>query len=108
MFGLSEKAVYAPTESPVKVTVLEYVPADGERLERLLSLPLDKMLAAAGQKGIPAAVPVGHCRLELCQSEDNQFCALQLFRYSDFKYTAAFDARFFEGKEAEAVTKLFR
>ena len=51
LFGLSQKAVYVPTQSPVKANVYEYAPADGERMERLLCLPLDKMALELKAKG---------------------------------------------------------
>jgi len=48
----------------------------------------------------------GHFRLEFCLSDDHQFCALQLFRFSDFQYKPVFEPRFYEGKDAEYVTQL--
>ena len=36
----STKAVYEPTQSPMKPIVLEYTPTSGERLIHLLCLPL--------------------------------------------------------------------
>lgn len=103
----STKALYTPTMSPVKVSVLEYAPAEGERMERLLRLPLDKMAAEISQKGKPMPTPVGHFRLEIGQSEDGQFCALQLFRFVDFKNQAVTEPQFYEGQQAEVVLKLF-
>lgn len=103
----SKKAVYTPTQSPVKVMVLDYTPTEGERLERLLNMPLDKMEADIQQKGAPKTAPIGHYRLEVCLSEDRQFCALQLFRFVDFKNSPVFEPRFYEGKDVEAVAKLF-
>lgn len=106
LFGLSQKAVYVPTQSPVKAIVNEYAPADGERLERLLDLPLDKLATTLASKGAPKPVPIGHFRLEACLSDDCQFCALQLLRFVDFKYSPAFESRFYEGKDAETIAKL--
>ena len=107
LFGLSQKAVYVPTQSPVKANVYEYAPADGERMERLLCLPLDKMALELKAKGAPKPAAIGHFRLEVCLSDDHQFCALQLFRFVDFKYNPAFEPRFFEGKDAETIAQLF-
>ena len=107
LFGLSQKAIYVPTQSPVKANVYEYAPAEGERLERLLNLPLDKMGQELQAKGAPKAAAIGHFRLEVCLSDDRQFCALQLFRFVDFKYSAAFEPRFYEGKDVETIAKLF-
>ena len=102
----STKAVYTPTQSPVKVMVLEYAPSEGERLERLFSLSPDKMAAEIEQKGKPQPAAIGHFRLEVCLSADGQFCALQLFRFADFKNNAVFEPRFYEGHDAEAVAAL--
>ena len=102
----STKAVYEPTQSIVKPIVLEYTPTSGEYLAHLLSLPLDKMAEQIKQKGKPATAPIGHFHLEVCLSDDHQFCALQLFRFMDFSYTPVFEPRFYEGKEVESIVKL--
>ena len=103
----SKKAVYTPTQSPVKVMILEYTPTEGERLVRLLDMPLDKMVADIQQKGAPKPAPIGHYRLEVCLSEDRQFCAIQLFRFVDFQYSSVFDPSFYEGKDVEMIAQLF-
>ena len=102
----STKAIYTPTQSQVKAIILEYTPTEGERVERLLDMPLDKMAADIQQNGKPAAGANGHFRLELCLSDDRQFCALQLFRFGDFQYKPVFEPRFYEGKDAEYITQL--
>ena len=96
----STKAIYTPTQSAVKVNVLEYVPAEGERIERLLNMPVSKMGDELDQKGM------GHYRLELCLSADQQFCALQLFRFTDFQNQPVTEPRFYEGSEAATFAKL--
>lgn len=102
----STKAIYTPTQSQVRSIVLEYTPSEGERMERLLDMPLDKMAADIQEKGKPVAGANGHFRLEFCLSDDHQFCALQLFRFSDFQYKPVFEPRFYEGKDAEYITQL--
>ena len=102
----STKAIYTPTQSQAKTIILEYTPTEGERVERLLDMPLDKMAADIQQNGKPAAGANGHFRLELCLSDDRQFCALQLFRFGDFQYKPVFEPRFYEGKDAEYITQL--
>ena len=102
----STKVIYTPTQSLAKAVILEYTPSEGERVERLLAMPLDKMAADIRQKGKPADGDNGHFRLELCLSDDRQFCALQLFRYGDFKYVPVFEPRFYEGKDVESITLL--
>ena len=102
----STKAIYTPTQSLAKAIILEYTPTEGERVARLLDMPLDKMAADIQQKGKPATGANGNFRLELCLSDDRQFCALQLFRFADFQYKPVFEPRFYEGKDAEAVALL--
>lgn len=102
----STKAIYTPTGSPVKVIVLEYSPSDGENVGRLLDMPLDKMVADIEHKGKPATGANGNFRLEVCLSDDHQFCALQLFRFADFSYRPLFEPRFNEDKDVEYIIKL--
>ena len=102
----STKAIYTPTQSLAKAIILEYSPSEGERVARLLDMPLDKMAAEIQQKGKPVAGVNGNFRLELCLSDDRQFCAVQLLRFGDFQYKPVFDPRFYEGKDVEPFTKL--
>ena len=102
----STKAVYTPTQSQAKAIILEYSPSEGERVVRLLDMPLDKMAAEIQEKGKPVAGANGNFRLELCLSDDRQFCALQLLRFGDFQYKSVFGPRFYEGKDAESVALL--
>ena len=102
----STKAIYTPTQSPAKTIILEYSPSEGERVAHLLDMPLDKMAAEIQQKGKPATGANGNFRLELCLSDDRQFCAVQLLRFGDFQYKPVFDPRFYEGKDVEPFTKL--
>ena len=102
----STKAIYTPTGSPVKAIALEYSPSEGENVQRLLDLPLDKMAADIEQKGKPQAGVNGNFRLEVCLSDDHQFCALQLFRFTDLSYHPLFEPRFYEGWDVEYIAKL--
>ena len=103
----SKKAIYAPTQSAVQVMVFDYAPAEGERLASLLEMPLDKMVADIERHGAPKPVPIGHYRFEVCLSDDRQFCAIQLFRFVDFKNAPVSEARFYEGNDVEAIARLF-
>lgn len=103
----STKAIYTPTGSTVKAMVLEYSPSEGEKVKRLLDMPLDKMTADIEQKGKPKTGVNDNFRLEVCLSDDHQFCALQLFRFADFSYHPFYEPRFYEGTDVEYITKLF-
>ena len=106
LFGLITKAVYTPTNSPIKVATYDYSPTEGARMEQLLNMPLDKMENELNAKGKPKAAPIGHFHLEVCMSEDREFCAIQLFRFVNFKYSTATEPRFYHDKEAKAVLRL--
>jgi len=102
----STKAVYTPTQSRVKAVILEYSPSEGERIARLLEMPIDKMADDIQQKGKPVEGANGNYRMEFCLSDDRQFCALQLFRFGDFKYKPIFEPRFYEGKDVGVIAQL--
>ncbi|MBR1484400.1 MAG: hypothetical protein IJ612_01750 [Prevotella sp.] len=102
----SQKAVYTPTQSVLKVFVQEYPAAEGERLERLLDMAPAKMAADIASKGKPAPSAIGQYRLEVCLSDDGQFCAAQLFRFIDFKYHPANELIICEGDGVAAIAQL--
>ena len=102
----STKVIYTPTQSQIMAYILEYGPSEGERVERLLEMPFDKMAADIVQKGKPVTGANGNFRLELCLSDDHQFCGLQLFRFGDFKYNPVFEPRFYEGKHVQIIAQL--
>ena len=102
----STKIIYTPTQSRVNVIIQENSPTEGERLERLLNMPLDRMAGEIQQNGKPTPAQIGHYRLEACLSDDHQFCALQLFRFVDFKNNAVFEPRIYEGIDAERIAQI--
>ena len=105
-FGLIQSVIYEPSGSPVEIVVQDYSPDDGERLEKLLFLPLERLKSEIESKGKPARTAIGNFRLEACLSRDHRFCALQLFRFVDFNYAPATEPLFYEGEAAETIVKL--
>lgn len=106
-FGLSQQVIYVPTGSRIKAVMQEYSAEEGGRMEKLLALPPDKLQAELASKGKPATTAVGNFQLQACVSADRQFCAIQLFRFSDLMYHPLGEPRFFEGKEATAISSTF-
>ena len=102
----SSKVIYAPTGSPVRAIIHEYTPTEGDYLISLLSLPLDKLPDELRRKGKPVPGSNGHYHLEACLSDDRQFCTLQLFRFVDFKNSAVFEPRIYEGIDAERIAQI--
>ena len=105
-FGLSQKVIYAPTESRVKAIIQEYSTDEGRNLEKLLSLPLEKLANVLASTSIPAPTAVGNYQLQACVSDDHEFCAVQLFRFADLMYHPLSDPLFCEGQVAKALAKL--
>lgn len=105
-FGLCQKVIYTPTNSQVKAVIQEYSADEGVRLEQLLSLPTDKLESELASKGKPVITSVGNYQIQACVSDDRQFCAVQLFRFYEFVYHPLGEPRFFEGKEAETISKI--
>ena len=99
----SQKAIYAPTSSPLYIHVAEYTPTEGEHLERLLRLPLSQLADELKAKGTPRSAAVGQYRLEAAVSSDGRFTALQLFRFNNFNYSAASDLLTAEGNDAQLL-----
>lgn len=104
----STKVLYTPTGSRVRVSVYEYTPTEGAYLISLLDTPLDKLPDELRQKGKPTPGSNGHFHLEVCLSEDRRFCALQVFRYGDFRYSAIGEPRFYEGDDARTVAQILQ
>jgi len=102
----SQKVYYQLTQSELVANVLEYAPEAGARLEQLLALPHEKMLAELQQHGSPKSTPVGQYRLEAVQSRDGHFAAVQLFRFADFVYHKASEPIICEGNDVAIISLL--
>lgn len=105
-FGLCQKVVYVPTGSRVKVVKQEYRREEGERLERLLAMPIANLETELASKDKPMPTAVGYYRLQACVSDDRRFCAVQLFSFYNLMYHPLGGPRFFEGRDAEVISKL--
>lgn len=103
-FGL--KAVYEPTQSPVKATSCYCSAETGKQLKELLGTPDEQLKDAL--KHIDKVEPkaIGPVRLEMLQSADGQFVALQTFYFAEFKYQPSSPLRIFEGEAAGLVSKV--
>ncbi|MBQ9667243.1 MAG: hypothetical protein IJV45_00635 [Prevotella sp.] len=100
------KVIYQPSQSPVACDVYEYSQAEGDRMARLLRLPLSELAAELKAKGRPTPTAVGPMRLEVCRSKDGLFCAMQLFQFADFKYHALTELLACEDSEAQTLAQL--
>ena len=107
LFGLCEKATYVPTGSHVKAQTFEYSPINGERLGILLDSDTDEINRQLNRGVTVRATSVGNMRAEICQSDDRQFLAVNLLRFSNFRYDPVGEVKVFRGHDAEVVSRLF-
>ena len=107
LFGLCEKATYVPTGSRIKAQTFEYSPMNGERLSILLNSNIDEINRQLDRGMTVRATPVGNMRAEVCQSADRHFLAVNLLRFSNFRYDPVGEVKFFCGHDAEVVSRLF-
>ena len=106
LFGLRSTAIYAPTNSVIDASSLEYSPVDGAKIKQLLSMPREKMAAAIGDFH-PKTVDYGNYMAEVAVSRDKTFMVMQLFQFQQLNYEAVTDVLIFEGQEAETVARIF-
>ena len=107
-FGLCEKAIYTPTGSRVKADTYEYSQSNGERLIALVDSGIKELEKELERGVIVRATPVGHIRAEVCVSDDRQFLALNILKFSNFEYVPVRGPRLFSGHDAEVASRLFK
>ena len=107
-FGLCEKAIYTPTGSRVKADTYEYSQSNGERLITLVDSGIKELEKEIERGVIVRATPVGHIRAEVCVSDDRQFLALNILKFSNFEYVPVRGPRLFRGHDAEVASRLFK
>ena len=107
-FGLCEKAIYTPTGSRVKADTYEYSQINGERLITLVDSGIKELEKEIERGVIVRATPVGHIRAEVCVSDDRQFLALNILKFSNFEYVPVRGPRLFRGHDAEVASRLFK
>ena len=107
-FGLCEKAIYTPTGSRVKADTYEYWQSNGERLIELVDSGIKELEKELERGVIVRATPVGHIRAEVCVSDDRQFLALNILKFSNFEYVPVRGPRLFRGHDAEVASRLFK
>lgn len=103
--GLKTNLTYAPTSSKINLKVNEYAPDMEGRLTQLLQTD-GKAMRSEVEKGKLPTVAVGPFRLEIACSQDYEYLAVQLFRFSNFNYSPMTEMKVYEGDDALAVSAL--
>lgn len=108
MLGLKKLYIYVPSQSAITGLSEEFDPTQGDKMIKLMALPLEKIEEEVKAHPKPTPTAVGHVRLEACISADEKFVAVQTFRFIDFGYQKVFDVKFFEGDDATRMAKILR
>lgn len=103
--GLRTTVTFLPTQSTMLAKTLEFSPADGEQLLRILA---SKDMAQAMSGFHPAPTVNGNYMLEVCYSADGTFLALMLLQYRQMVYEPVTDVRFYEGTDAQAILDILQ
>lgn len=105
-FGLKTKLTYKPTGCAIKAEEYDFTPDMGERMLKIIKTPANKLAAAIHEAGKIATTPIGHFHLETCVSEDGQWAAMQMFRFTDFKFQPETEVIYFDGENAKQIIGL--
>lgn len=105
-FGLSTSATYNKTNSLIAAHIFEYSPEDGEKLKTILESPRGQLDSAIGDFH-PKKTVNGNYMVEVCVSQDGEFVAVLVNQFIRLGYEPVSDVLIFEGKEAQAVLRLF-
>ncbi len=104
-FGLSEKAIYVPTQSRIIAVRREYTPEYGQPIAHALRADASKRASLLGALGHLNDTSDGNYQIEACYAEDHSFAALRLYQYEQLKYRPVSELCVFEGPEAAEAIK---
>lgn len=105
-FGLSQKATYLPTHSPLKAVRLEFSSEAGQALAQALKADPTKRAAKLSALHWVSPSDFGNYQLEGCYTQDGTFAALRLYQFESLSYRAISELCLFEGPEVAEVTKV--
>lgn len=106
LLGLRTTAIFKPTGSIIDAKVLEFSPADGEKMLRILCSPREEIPQTIGNFR-PKPISNGNFLAEVCTSRDGNFLAVRLYQYSQLNYNASTGVLVFEGDEVSVMKQLF-
>lgn len=106
-FGLLHNVVYKPTDSIVESYSNYYKEEDAQRFKSLIESKDEQLEAHIESLKDAYCEPGESFRLDICASQDGQFIAMQLNHVANNITTHITPIRYFEGKEALKVDKIF-
>lgn len=104
--GIGSKATYTPTNSKLNAVINYYNAEDAQAFVKLINAAETEVASLAKKVTPPSKLSISNYRLEACVSDDNQFVAIQVLSYADFRNTPICDLKYFEGEAAQAIAAL--
>ena len=107
LFGLLHDVVYKPTESKMESFSNYYKESDAQLFKNLIECKSDQLESTVNSLKDAYCTDDSSFRLDLCVSKDGQFIAMQLNHIANDVTTHITPIRYFVGKEALQVDKIF-
>lgn len=104
--GIGSKATYTPTNSKLNALINYYSAEDAQAFVKLIKTAEGEVINQAKKMTPPAKLSISNYRLEACVTDDQQFVAIQVLSYADFRNTPICDLKYFEGEAAQAIAAL--
>ncbi|MFZ1237543.1 MAG: hypothetical protein WAR39_11210 [Prevotella sp.] len=106
--GIGEKAVYEPTNSPLQVYINFYNAEEGDEILRIIDGPESEIEERV--KNLPSFIKraIGNYRIETAISKDEQFVAIHIMRYGNFRHSPIRNVMFYEGNTAKLLAEVLK
>ncbi|PMC25391.1 hypothetical protein CJ231_00905 [Hoylesella buccalis] len=104
--GIGSKATYTPTNSKLNAVINYYSAEDAQAFVKLINAAETEVASLAKKVTPPSKLSISNYRLEACVTDSQQFVAIQVLSYADFRNTPICDLKYFEGEAAQAIAAL--
>lgn len=104
--GIGSKATYTPTNSKLNAVINYYSAEDAQAFVKLINTAEPEVASQAKKLTSPTKLSISNYRLEACVTDDQQFVAIQVLSYADFRNTPICDLKYFKGEAAQAISAL--
>lgn len=103
--GMGGKIVFNETGAIMRPIVKDYVPAEGEKMLRIINLDTEAMARELSANKLHT-MDLGNMRLEALLSEDGTVLLLQMFKNADFKWSPVSNLKVINGEAAQTIGRL--
>lgn len=105
-FGIGSKATYTPTNSKLNAVINYYSAEDAQAFVKLINAAETEVASLAKKVTPPSKLSISNYRLEACVTDSQQFVAIQVLSYADFRNTPICDLKYYEGEAAQAIAAM--